>query len=80
MDPMRTPLLIAFSFTVLTAPSATAAEGTRLLGAGAAQMGTAGAGVASPQDSNWIALNPAGLVQVHAEVRRAVDARAVRGL
>lgn len=62
---MRTPLLIVFSCTVLTAPSAAAAEGTRLLGAGAAQMGTAGAGVASPQDSNWIALNPAGLVQVH---------------
>lgn len=41
-----------------------AAEGTRLLGTGAAQMGTAGAGVASPQDATWLSLNPAGLVHV----------------
>ena len=59
---MRTPLLLALSGVVVM--SASAAEGTRLLGAGAAQMGTAGAGVASPQDANWIALNPAGLVHV----------------
>ncbi len=55
-------VLSCVSWSGMTTTSA--AEGTRLLGAGAAQMGTAGAGVASPQDANWLALNPAGLVHV----------------
>jgi long-chain fatty acid transport protein len=41
-----------------------AAEGTRLIGTGPVQVGTAGAGVASPQNSSWLSLNPAGLVAV----------------
>jgi long-chain fatty acid transport protein len=43
---------------------ADAADGTRLTGIGTAQTATAGGGIASPQDSTWIALDPASLVAI----------------
>ena len=41
-----------------------ATEGINLIGIGAVQQGTAGAGVASAKDSTWLILNPAGLTDV----------------
>lgn len=41
---------------------ALATDGNELIGIGAVQKGTAGAGVAAPQDATWILLNPAGIV------------------
>lgn len=53
--------------------TASGAEGTRLIGIGAAQVGTAGAGVASPQDSTWLQLNPAALVDVKGQANIGSD-------
>jgi len=39
-----------------------AADGNELIGIGAIQKGTAGAGVALPQDATWTLLNPAGII------------------
>lgn len=55
---------------VLLAVTAYATEGVNLIGIGPRQQGTAGAGVASAQDSTWLILNPAGLT----DLERGVDA------
>lgn len=47
----------------LAAPS-WATDGTQLTGIGAVQQGTAGAGVASPQDMTWVLLNPASIIDL----------------
>ena len=39
-----------------------ATDGNELIGIGAVQKGTAGAGIAAPQDATWILLNPAGII------------------
>lgn len=44
--------------------SASATDGHQLVGLGAVQIGTAGAGVASAKDSTWLLLNPAGMVSL----------------
>jgi long-chain fatty acid transport protein len=41
-----------------------AAEGMRVIGFGPDQTATSGAGLASPQDSTWLAINPASLVEL----------------
>jgi long-chain fatty acid transport protein len=41
-----------------------ATDGTQLTGIGALQEGTAGAGVASPQDMTWVLLNPASIIDL----------------
>lgn len=41
-----------------------ATDGNELIGIGAVQKGTAGAGVAFPQDSTWALLNPASIVDL----------------
>lgn len=41
---------------------ARATDGNELIGVGAIQKGTAGAGVAAPQDSTWALLNPASII------------------
>lgn len=51
----------------------TAADGTRLIGIGAAQVGNAGAGVASPQDSTWLQLDPAALIDVKGQANIGSD-------
>ena len=66
------PLVLAWS-TVLGLPWLGAAEGTRLIGTGPVQVGTAGAGVASPQNSSWLSLNPAGLVDVSTRIDTSLD-------
>jgi len=52
-----------------------AAEGTRVIGFGPVQTATAGAGIASPQDSTWMAFNPAALIEVGERID--VDAEVV---
>lgn len=44
--------------------TAYATDGTSLIGIGALQKGTAGAGVASPQDMTWVLLNPASIIDL----------------
>ncbi len=55
------------SFAVLfclVSPDSFAADGNELIGVGAVQQGTVGAGVAYPQDSSWALLNPASMVEL----------------
>lgn len=47
-----------------TMPLAFGADGNELIGVGAIQQGTVGAGIAYPQDSTWALLNPAGMVEL----------------
>src|SRR5580658_4542952 len=65
-------LLFPVAALALMAPLG-AADGTRLIGIGPAQLGAAGAGVASPQDATWIQLNPAALVELPERVDAAVE-------
>jgi long-chain fatty acid transport protein len=46
------------------AQSAWATDGHQLIGLGALQESNGGAGVASPKDSTWVLLNPAGIVNL----------------
>ena len=46
------------------AMSAAATDGHQLIGLGAQQVGTGGAGVASAKDSTWVLLNPAGITEL----------------
>ncbi len=66
------PLVLAWS-AIIGLPALHSAEGTRLIGTGPVQVGTAGAGVASPQNSSWLSLNPAGLVDISSRVDTSVD-------
>lgn len=71
--PRRTlPLVLAWS-AIIGLPAVHGAEGTRLIGTGPVQVGTAGAGVASPQNSSWLSLNPAGLVEVSNRIDVSTD-------
>lgn len=47
-----------------TGVSTHATDGTELIGIGALQKGTGGAGVASPQDMTWVLLNPASIIDL----------------
>ena len=69
---MHRSLTLTWSIILGILP-ATAAEGTRLIGTGPVQVGTAGAGVASPQNSSWLSLNPASLVAVSGRVDVSAD-------
>lgn len=66
------PLVLAWS-AIIGLPAVHGAEGTRLIGTGPVQTGTAGAGVASPQNSSWLSLNPAGLVDISTRIDTSVD-------
>lgn len=71
--PRRTlPLVMAWS-AIIGLSALQGAEGTRLIGTGPVQVGTAGAGVASPQNSSWLSLNPAGLVEVSNRIDVSTD-------
>jgi long-chain fatty acid transport protein len=72
MPVLRRPLPLVIAWTAAL-PAAFAAEGTRLIGTGPVQVGTAGAGVASPQNSSWLSLNPAGLVAVGNRIDVSTD-------
>ncbi len=65
-------LLIPVATLALMAPLG-AADGTRLIGIGPAQLGASGAGVASPQDASWIQLNPAALVELPQRLDASVE-------
>lgn len=52
---------------------ARATDGTQLIGIGAVQKGTAGAGVASAKDSTWVLLNPAGLLSLDRRLDVSVE-------
>ena len=69
---MHRSLTLTWSIILGILPAA-AAEGTRLIGTGPVQVGTAGAGVASPQNSSWLSLNPASLVDVSRRVDVSSD-------
>ena len=69
---MHRSLTLTWSIILGILPAA-AAEGTRLIGTGPVQVGTAGAGVASPQNSSWLSLNPASLVDVSGRVDVSAD-------
>ena len=69
---MHRSLTLSWSIILGILPAA-AAEGTRLIGTGPVQVGTAGAGVASPQNSSWLSLNPASLVDVSRRVDVSSD-------
>ena len=69
---MHRSLTLTWSIILSVLPAA-AAEGTRLIGTGPVQVGTAGAGVASPQNSSWLSLNPASLVDVSRRVDVSSD-------
>ncbi|MCC6154022.1 MAG: outer membrane protein transport protein [Candidatus Hydrogenedentes bacterium] len=58
-------VLIMFS---LGSVCARATDGNELIGIGAVQKGTAGAGVAAPQDAMWILLNPASIIALERRV------------
>jgi long-chain fatty acid transport protein len=53
--------VLAF-LTMLSAERGWATDGNELIGIGAIQKGTAGAGVAAPQDATWALLNPASII------------------
>lgn len=57
---------IAVSIFILTSfytiKPALATDGTQLIGIGALQKGTAGAGVAKAHDSTWVLMNPASII------------------
>jgi long-chain fatty acid transport protein len=52
---------------------ASATDGNELVGIGAIQRGTAGAGVASPKDATWAWLNPASIVDLERRVDLGLD-------
>ena len=54
------PVFTVYAFSAVVF----AADGNELIGVGAVQQGTLGAGVAYPQDSTWSLLNPAGMVEL----------------
>jgi long-chain fatty acid transport protein len=65
---------LRFPCLLLAVPlTAWCAEGTRLIGNGPAQDGTAGAGVATPYNASWISLNPAGLIAMDNNVAVSSD-------
>ncbi|HOH50415.1 MAG TPA: hypothetical protein PLI98_06745, partial [Candidatus Hydrogenedentes bacterium] len=68
------PALVALSLALpgLCMP-AHATDGTQLIGIGAVQKGTAGAGVASAKDSTWVLLNPAGLLSLERRLDVSVE-------
>ncbi|MDZ4861412.1 MAG: outer membrane protein transport protein, partial [Candidatus Hydrogenedentes bacterium] len=55
------------------ATSARGADGNELIGIGAVQKGTAGAGVAAPQDATWALLNPAGIIALEKRLDVSVE-------
>ena len=57
-------ILIWICLIGFVSPAGYAADGNELIGVGAVQQGTVGAGVAYPQDSTWALLNPAGMVEL----------------
>lgn len=66
----RTRLLFVIRCFALVVPPlfigqlARASDGNELSAIGAIQSGSAGAGIASPQDTTWVLLNPAGMVEL----------------
>ena len=57
-------IVICVAVTGLFLSWAHAADGNEIIGVGAVQQGTVGAGVAYPQDSSWALLNPAAMVDL----------------
>ncbi len=57
-------VLAIFSVLLALVPCSWATDGHQLIGIGALQEGTGGAGVASPKDSSWVLLNPAAIVDL----------------
>ena len=60
---LRLTYVLAF-LLLIAATTAMATDGHQLIGLGALQIGTGGAGVASPKDSTWLLLNPATTVSL----------------
>ncbi|HOC69898.1 MAG TPA: outer membrane protein transport protein [Candidatus Hydrogenedentes bacterium] len=62
--PARYAGYIVLAVGLFCAFASRATDGTQLTGIGAVQQGTCGTGVASPQDSTWVLLNPAGILDL----------------
>mgnify|MGYP001210670518 CR=1 FL=1 len=58
----------------LLCPTLYAAEGNELIGIGAVQIGTGGAGIAAPKDATWSFLNPASMVDLERRIDIGVEA------
>jgi long-chain fatty acid transport protein len=65
--------VLALALALTACGTAGATEGSMLSGIGAPQKGTAGAGVASPEDSTWTLLNPAAIVDLERRVDLGAD-------
>lgn len=57
-------IMVVFLVACFLMQPSWATDGHQLIGIGALQKGVGGAGVASPKDSTWVLLNPAGLVDL----------------
>ncbi|NQZ58863.1 MAG: outer membrane protein transport protein, partial [Lentisphaeraceae bacterium] len=67
---MRNVIIVLLFLLVL---SLEATNGSAFLGIGPKQSAVAGAGVAKPEDSTWLALNPAGLVELESRVDSSLE-------
>ncbi len=56
--------VVAVALMITAIQTAWATDGHQLIGIGALQEANGGAGVASPKDSTWVLLNPAGIVDL----------------
>ncbi|GMW00990.1 MAG: hypothetical protein AMXMBFR84_21270 [Candidatus Hydrogenedentota bacterium] len=61
------------ALTHVVSARAYGADGNQLIGIGTIQKGTAGAGVASPQDSTWTLLNPASIIDLEKRLDFSLD-------
>lgn len=66
-------LCTCFLLALAAANYARATDGNELIGIGAIQKGTAGAGVAAPQDATWALLNPASIIALEKRLDVSVE-------
>jgi long-chain fatty acid transport protein len=69
----RPSFTCAAALCLVAAFHAWATDGNELIGIGAIQKGTAGAGVAVPQDATWALLNPASIVALDKRLDVSID-------
>jgi len=69
----RSGLVLVFAGFLVAVFQARATDGNELIGIGAIQKGTAGAGIAAPQDATWALLNPASIVALDKRLDVSVE-------
>jgi len=70
---------LALAAAVVVVGGAWGADTTELIGLGAIQKGTAGAGIASPQGAAWSLLNPAALVDLERRLDFSLELLMIEG-